>query len=202
MHPGMLPQPADWGTHAFAPVHTAIVFLARLRNARARGRGRVGGKRPRRRRRAHLPTRVERSSAFLMLAKLEFLLYGPSVAARDVANWVAAPDAADPRPHVAPAPPRPGRSSIISLLGTSPHLVQNESKVKDAPDCAPVARRATAVGVVCAPHSLHAGVAGRCRKSLRAPASAGAAASPSLIVCTVTRTRSGARRLRHALHIC
>jgi hypothetical protein len=23
MRPGMLPQPADWGTHAFVPVHTA-----------------------------------------------------------------------------------------------------------------------------------------------------------------------------------
>jgi hypothetical protein len=23
MRPGMLPQPADWDTHAFAPVHTA-----------------------------------------------------------------------------------------------------------------------------------------------------------------------------------
>jgi hypothetical protein len=126
-----------------------------------------------------------------MLAKLDLLLYGPSVAARDVANWVAAPDAADPallRTHAAPVPPRPGRSFIIPLLGTSPP---------------PVARPATAVGVVCAPHSLHAGVADRRRKSLRAPADAGAATSPSSIVCIVTRTLSGcAAPVRHALHIC
>jgi hypothetical protein len=32
MRPGMLPHPADWGTHAFAPVHTAkdkLSFLLR-----------------------------------------------------------------------------------------------------------------------------------------------------------------------------
>jgi hypothetical protein len=129
-----------------------------------------------------------------MLAKLEFLLYGPSVAACDVTNWVAAPDAADPallRTHAAPAPPRPEQSSIISLLGASPHLAHDESEVEDAPDLAPVASRATAVGVVCAPHSLHAGVAGRYRQSLRAPASVRAASSSSSIVCTVTRTLSG-----------
>jgi hypothetical protein len=88
-----------------------------------------------------------------MLAKLDLLLNGPSVAARDVANWLTAPDAADPRPHVAPAPPRLGRSSIIPLLGTSPHLARDESEIEDAPELAPVARRATAVGGVCAPHS-------------------------------------------------
>jgi hypothetical protein len=84
-----------------------------------------------------------------MLATLELLLYGPSVAACDVANWAAAPDAADPallRTHAAPAPPRPGRSSIIPLLGTSPHFARDESEVEDAPDYAPVARRATVGG--------------------------------------------------------
>jgi hypothetical protein len=84
-----------------------------------------------------------------MLAKLDLLLNGPSVAARDVANAVATPDAADPallRHHLTPAPHRPGRGSIIPWLDASPRLARGGSEAEDAPDCAPVARRATVAG--------------------------------------------------------
>jgi hypothetical protein len=149
-----------------------------LWDARACGRGRGSGQRTRRRRRAYRPTRAERSSAITILVKLDLLLHGPSVAARDVANEAIAPmgrSRSSPTPHRTCAPATRTITSI-PLLGTSPHLVQDESEVEDAPDLAPVPYRATAVGVVCAPHSLHAGVAGRCRMSLRAAADGDAGA--------------------------